>query len=482
MPTPIEQLLSRTVYATDGTTVNWDFSFSGGYIDRGHVKAYVDLPTGERTELTVTPGMFIGPYQLFLSPALAAGSTLTIYRDTPKDLPLVDFADEGGLSEIALDTMAKQAIFVAAETTDTVNTSSSYDAEQAANQAATSAAAAVISANAAGASAVTAGGHATSAGLSAVAAAASAASITVEGMTTAAADKATPADADHIPLVDSAAANLLKKLSWANIKATLKTYFDGFYAGLGANTNITSLSAITSVNGGQLAGLRNRIINGNFGINQRAVSGTVTLAAGVYGHDRWKAGAGGCTYTFATVANVTTITITAGTLMQVIEGINLESGAFTLSWTGSATGRVDSGAYGASGIAGTAVGGTNQKVEFSTGTLSKVQYEFGSTISKFETRLSSIELMLCYAYYLRLVIATAGTFQSAGETGGCFVATKVTMRATPTVLDIGGGTLANVTTAAADTPSPQGCRFVVTGTASGAWNALGRTIQFTAEL
>lgn len=39
-------------------------------------------------------------------------------------------------------------------------------------------------------------------------------------------DKATPVDADYVGLMDSAALNVLKKLSWANIKATLKTYFD----------------------------------------------------------------------------------------------------------------------------------------------------------------------------------------------------------------------------------------------------------------
>ncbi|HZF99527.1 MAG TPA: hypothetical protein VEY71_00920, partial [Chitinophagales bacterium] len=39
-------------------------------------------------------------------------------------------------------------------------------------------------------------------------------------------DKATPVDADYVGLMDSAASNILKKLSWANIKATLKAYFD----------------------------------------------------------------------------------------------------------------------------------------------------------------------------------------------------------------------------------------------------------------
>lgn len=41
--------------------------------------------------------------------------------------------------------------------------------------------------------------------------------------------KATPVNADEIGLIDSAAANVLKKLTWANLKATLKTYFDTLY-------------------------------------------------------------------------------------------------------------------------------------------------------------------------------------------------------------------------------------------------------------
>jgi hypothetical protein len=41
--------------------------------------------------------------------------------------------------------------------------------------------------------------------------------------------KTTPVDADTVGLVDSAASNVLKKLTWANIKATLKTYFDSLY-------------------------------------------------------------------------------------------------------------------------------------------------------------------------------------------------------------------------------------------------------------
>lgn len=58
----------------------------------------------------------------------------------------------------------------------------------------------------------------------------------------AATSKATPVDADEIPIVDSAASNVLKKLTWANLKATLKTYFDTLYA---AVTGFTMSGNIT---------------------------------------------------------------------------------------------------------------------------------------------------------------------------------------------------------------------------------------------
>lgn len=58
----------------------------------------------------------------------------------------------------------------------------------------------------------------------------------VEGNTVSATAKTTPVDADLMPLVDSAASNVLKKVTWANIKATLKTYFDTIYLSLSGGT------------------------------------------------------------------------------------------------------------------------------------------------------------------------------------------------------------------------------------------------------
>ena len=52
------------------------------------------------------------------------------------------------------------------------------------------------------------------------------------------ASKTTPVDADTIPLTDSEDSSSLKKLSWSNLKATAKSYFDTLYAAaLGIDDN-----------------------------------------------------------------------------------------------------------------------------------------------------------------------------------------------------------------------------------------------------
>ena len=146
----------------------------------------------------------------------------------------------------------------------------------------------------------------------------------------------------------------------------------------------------------------NRVINGGFDVNQREVSGTVTLAAGEYGHDQWRGGSSGCTYTFATSNNVTTITITAGSLVNVIEGKNLDSGTYCLSWTGTAQGKIDGGSYSATGVTGTATGGTNLSIEFNTGTLSNVSLIEGSVAGNYKRRGTTVETLLCQRYCYKL--------------------------------------------------------------------------------
>ncbi|MDR3596957.1 hypothetical protein [Clostridium sp.] len=95
------------------------------------------------------------------------------------------------------------------------------------------------------------------------------------------------------------------------------------------------------------------LINGDFRVNQCAVSGILTLASGVYGNDRWRDGTGGCTYKFAT------------------------SGVVTSS----------------------AIDGTNLSIEFSTGTLYNAKLEKGTIITPLIHKNISEEEILCKGYY-----------------------------------------------------------------------------------
>jgi len=183
--------------------------------------------------------------------------------------------------------------------------------------------------------------------------------------------------------------------------------------------------------GSSLLGRRNAIINGNFGVNQRGVSGTVSLSAGEYGHDRWKAGASGATYTFATSGGVTTLDISAGSLIQVVEDVNLVTDTYVLSFEGTAQGKIGGGSFDDSGVTGAVTGGSNLNIEFNTGTVSKVQLEVGNKPTPFEHRSIGEELALCQRYYVSLG-SGAITHVHDSSSVGVLGPLPVEMRASPT--------------------------------------------------
>lgn len=163
-------------------------------------------------------------------------------------------------------------------------------------------------------------------------------------------------------------------------------------------------------------GYRNRIINGAFVINQRGYASGTNLASGAYGFDRWKSGFTNTALTFTAGNQATTVTIsTSGVLQQIIERENMPAGTYTLSWTGTATGRIyNSGAtppsYAAGPITVTLDGSANVVVEFtasgSTKTLGLVQLEAGTVYSPFEYRHRGEEVALCQRYYEKSYIIT----------------------------------------------------------------------------
>lgn len=63
------------------------------------------------------------------------------------------------------------------------------------------------------------------------------------GLTMPSDGKTTPVDADYAVIADTEAGTALKRLTWSNIKATLKTYFDGLYQA--ASATLSTWAGIT---------------------------------------------------------------------------------------------------------------------------------------------------------------------------------------------------------------------------------------------
>ena len=184
---------------------------------------------------------------------------------------------------------------------------------------------------------------------------------------------------------------------------------------------------------------RQAIINGGFTVNQRAYASNATLSAGVYGHDRWKAGASGGDYTFTQLAQSTQITIKTGkSLIQVIEDKNVVGGTYTLSWEGTAQARfgkdsaTPSGVYASSPITITGQSaGTVMSVEFNEGTLGKVQLNTGSIALPFMPKSYEEELRACQRYFQRVVSGAhpiSCGFLNTTTNGRCSIYLPVSMR------------------------------------------------------
>ncbi|MCJ2066720.1 DUF2793 domain-containing protein [Methylobacterium sp. J-088] len=212
---------------------------------------------------------------------------------------------------------------------------------------------------------------------------------------------------------------------------------------------------------------RNRLINGSFAVNQRNASGSqLAYAADAYIVDRWKAGANGVTLSFAASGNGdVTVTITAGSLVQVIEGgLSLpDGGPYALSWRGTAAGRVyPSGAsslpaYAGAGTSTTLTAGSNAVVEFTAGTVSLAQLEPGRTATAFERR--DDEMRRCQRYYQTgtLILFRAN---ASGAFGGGVVPLRIAgMRTVPTVVAANDGSGSYTGSIVFGATSPEDLRF-----------------------
>ena len=78
---------------------------------------------------------------------------------------------------------------------------------------------------------------------------------TIGAIVTGAATKATPADADLLPLSDSTAGGIIKGLSWANVKATLLSYFQGLFLALPGSNGIAVRTGATTATARTIQGV-----------------------------------------------------------------------------------------------------------------------------------------------------------------------------------------------------------------------------------
>jgi hypothetical protein len=205
-------------------------------------------------------------------------------------------------------------------------------------------------------------------------------------------------------------------------------YTDARYVNLAGDTMTGNLT-VPSLNGGQLAGFRNILINGDLKINQRGVT-IAAAAVGAYGPDRWKK-------------------VDASNMTQIVEAGNFVPGAvYTLSGTGVTTQQLTAPASGNWTIPSIPITATN------------IQLEPGTVATPFEHRSYGQELQLCQRYYY-IFQASARQMAHAGGYMSVSYNFPVTMRATPTVTRVAFGPQANINAVGFSDATPYGCRFEI---------------------
>jgi len=240
------------------------------------------------------------------------------------------------------------------------------------------------------------------------------------------------------------------------------------YGEKGVALGVATLDAGGQVPASQLGNAppnQNVLINGGFTINQRGYVSAAVLAAGVYGHDRFKAGAAGGDYSFTQLNSNTQITIAAGkSLIQVVEDKNVQAAAFVLSWEGTAQARfavnsaTPAGAYAASPILITGqTPGAVMSVEFNTGTLGKAKLEAGTVATPFAFRPIAEETALCQRYYYNIPVFVTSSFAEGSQWSPNTIFTTVkfavTMRVAPSDVYRSAGNILGCLSNSASNPS-----------------------------
>jgi len=278
-------------------------------------------------------------------------------------------------------------------------------------------------------------------------------------------------------------------------------------SGTSAQSPTFGATTVTSLNGGQLAGTRNRIINGAVAVDQRnaGAAQTFTAAAALaYNVDRWYgyctganvtgqqvagATAGEYRYRFTGAASVTAIGF--GHRIEQLNSTDLASSTATLSvdlansllttvtWTAyyattantfgtlasPTRTQIATGTFTVTStvtryntnISVPAAATTGIEIVFTVGaqtsgtwTIGNVQLEPGTVATPFERRSYGAELALCQRYFQKLTLALLGFTSSIRHLDQPVYALKTTMRSAPT---LDSGATYTVAAGSAGTPT-----------------------------
>jgi hypothetical protein len=222
-----------SLYTGDGSTTNFAVPFS--YLAPTDVYVFVG---GVSVAFTFLTSNFI---QLAVAPAAAA--PIQILRQTANDTRKVVYADGVALTANLLNSADDQLFFMAQEAFVTANASTAINA----------ATAAVTAANAdvslTHADVVLTHADVVLATAQAVLASGYAGGMTAVPVQINAATAGAIVDADYMGFRQNSAGVFIK-ITWANIKATLKTYFDTVYAAAAHTHTFSSLTARPTTVGG----------------------------------------------------------------------------------------------------------------------------------------------------------------------------------------------------------------------------------------
>jgi len=223
---------------------------------------------------------------------------------------------------------------------------------------------------------------------------------------------------------------------------------------------------VTGIQGGGNRSNPNLLTNSNFMVNQRAAVSSAALADGAYFLDRWKnvSGFGTSLVAFSDSGGVRSVTLGSSgnvrTIRQVVEQASIRAATHTLSWTGTALGRVYTAGATVPSLAASPItvpldGTANVNVELAGEgqTVSDIKLERGAVATPYVPNRYDDELYACRRYYYNPLVDITNAnailalgYADASTAGRVPIPLTVPMRTTPTLITSGAFALYDGTT------------------------------------